>query len=144
MWLGMGTERATSRRLADVPRSVAYRSRFGLAIADRNCGNSIECHTVDTGATDALHGVTSALRNPRAAIHGRRCPLAFPGRGRRSATCAVDAGNLSDAAELVLDANAHELIAGWRATARIKADKRLYAQAMTPTEGDFGPVETLA
>jgi hypothetical protein len=51
--------------------------------------------------------------------------------------------SLSDAAELVIDANAREVIAGWRATARIKADRRLYAQAMTPTEGDFGPVETL-
>ena len=50
---------------------------------------------------------------------------------------------LSDAAELVIDTNAHEVIAGWRATARIKADKHLYAQAVTPTEGDFGPVEAL-
>ena len=50
---------------------------------------------------------------------------------------------LSDAAELVIDANAHEVIAGWRATARIKADRRLCTQAMTPTEGDFGRVETL-
>jgi hypothetical protein len=51
---------------------------------------------------------------------------------------------LSDAAELVLDGNAHEVIAGWRATARIKADKRLYADALAPTQGDFGPVEALA
>jgi hypothetical protein len=51
---------------------------------------------------------------------------------------------LSDAAELVIDANAHEVIAGWRATARIKADQRLYAQALAPTEGDFGPAEALA
>jgi len=51
---------------------------------------------------------------------------------------------LSDAAELVIDGNAHEVIAGWRATARIKADKRLYARALAPTEGDFGPVEALA
>jgi hypothetical protein len=50
---------------------------------------------------------------------------------------------LSDAAELVIDANAHEVIAGWRATARIKADKRGYAQALAHTEGDFGPVEAL-
>jgi len=51
---------------------------------------------------------------------------------------------LSDAAELGIDATAQEVIAGWRATARIKADKNLYAQAMAPTEGDFGPVEALA
>jgi hypothetical protein len=47
---------------------------------------------------------------------------------------------LSDAAELTIDQNAHEVIAGWRATARIKADKG-YAQALAPTEGDFGPAE---
>jgi hypothetical protein len=51
---------------------------------------------------------------------------------------------LSDAAELTIDGNAHEVIAGWRATARIKADKTMYAQAQAPTNGDFGSVEALA
>ncbi|HYK26962.1 MAG TPA: hypothetical protein VEV61_03260 [Streptosporangiaceae bacterium] len=51
----------------------------------------------------------------------------------------VDA--LSDAAELVIDSNAHEVVAGWRATARIKADIRQYQQALAATEGDFGPAE---
>lgn len=37
---------------------------------------------------------------------------------------------LSDAAELTIDANAHEVVAAWRATARIKADKSQYAQAL--------------
>jgi hypothetical protein len=37
-----------------------------------------------------------------------------------------------------------ELIAGWRATARIKADKMQYARALAPTEGDFGPAEVIA
>jgi len=44
------------------------------------------------------------------------------------------------AAELTIDGNAHEVIAGWRATARIKADKSIYAQALASTGGDFGPV----
>lgn len=48
---------------------------------------------------------------------------------------------LSDAADLSLDGNAREVIAGWRATARIKADKEDYARALAPTDGDFGPVE---
>lgn len=48
---------------------------------------------------------------------------------------------LSDAAELTIDRNAHEVIAGWRATARVKADKGEYARALAPTEGDFGPAE---
>jgi hypothetical protein len=47
---------------------------------------------------------------------------------------------LADAAELTIERNPHEVIAGWRATARIKADKG-YAQALAPTEGDFGPAE---
>src|SRR6266851_4291421 len=50
---------------------------------------------------------------------------------------------LSDAAELTIDRNAHEVIAGWRATARIKADPGQHEQALAPTEGDFGPVEAL-
>jgi hypothetical protein len=50
---------------------------------------------------------------------------------------------LSDAAELVIDGNAHEVVAGWRATARIKADKRQYSEALAATEGDYGPVECL-
>lgn len=51
---------------------------------------------------------------------------------------------LSDAAELAIDGNAHEAIAGWRATARIKADKSTYSQALAPTTGDFGAVEAIA
>ena len=50
---------------------------------------------------------------------------------------------LSDAAELAVERKAHEVIAGWRATARIKAGKGLYAAALVPTEGDFGRVEAL-
>ncbi len=48
---------------------------------------------------------------------------------------------LSDAAELDLDSRAEEVIVGWRATARIKADPAEYADARKPTSGDFGPVE---
>ena len=48
---------------------------------------------------------------------------------------------LTDAAELDVDANVNEVVAGWRATARIKADKSQYAQAMRETSGDLGPVE---
>jgi hypothetical protein len=51
---------------------------------------------------------------------------------------------LSDAAELTIDRNAHEVITGWRATARIKADKEHYARSLAPTEGDFGSAEVIA
>jgi hypothetical protein len=51
---------------------------------------------------------------------------------------------LSDAAELDVDANPHEVVAGWRATARIKADHSEYARALQETAGDFGPVEVEA
>ncbi|KAF4410969.1 hypothetical protein [Streptomyces lycii] len=47
---------------------------------------------------------------------------------------------LSDAAELDVDSNAQEVIAGWRATARIKADPEEYRRAKAPTEGDFGQI----
>jgi len=47
---------------------------------------------------------------------------------------------LADAAELTIERNPHEVIAGWRATARIKADKG-HARALAPTEGDVGPAE---
>lgn len=50
---------------------------------------------------------------------------------------------LSDAAELAIDGNAPEVVAGWRATARVKADPSLHAQALNPTVGDFGAVEVL-
>jgi len=48
---------------------------------------------------------------------------------------------LTDAAELDADANVNEVVAGWRATARIKADKSQYAQAIRETSGDPAPVE---
>ncbi|MFI6455563.1 hypothetical protein ACIBF6_28855, partial [Streptosporangium amethystogenes] len=51
---------------------------------------------------------------------------------------------LSDAAELDVDVTTQEVIAGWRATARIKADPAHYAQARKATSGDFGAVEVSA
>lgn len=50
---------------------------------------------------------------------------------------------LSDAAELAIESKAHAVIAGWRATARIKAEPEQYAQALAPTAGDFGQVKAL-
>ena len=47
---------------------------------------------------------------------------------------------LSDAAELATERTAHEVIADWRATARIKEEESLYPQALAATQGDFGPV----
>ncbi|MCA2186157.1 hypothetical protein [Nonomuraea cavernae] len=51
---------------------------------------------------------------------------------------------LSDAAELDVDATTQDVIAGWRATARIKADPAQYAEARKATSGDFGPVQVSA
>ncbi|MEV4002875.1 DUF6247 family protein [Actinomadura sp. NPDC049753] len=50
---------------------------------------------------------------------------------------------LSDAAELDLDTSLDEVVAGWRATARIKADPERHEEAVRPTGGDFGPVEVV-
>jgi hypothetical protein len=51
---------------------------------------------------------------------------------------------LSDAAESDVDATTQEVIAGWRATARIKADPARYAEVRKPTSGNFGPVQISA
>lgn len=48
---------------------------------------------------------------------------------------------LSDAAELDLDVYINEVVSGWRATARIKADPQQHEDAVRPTSGDFGPVD---
>ncbi|MFB4289059.1 hypothetical protein ACBI99_15560 [Nonomuraea sp. ATR24] len=53
-------------------------------------------------------------------------------------------GALSDEAEPDVDATSQEVIAGWRATARIKADPAHYAEARKGTSGDFGPVQVSA
>lgn len=50
-------------------------------------------------------------------------------------------GALSDAAELDSDSATQEVIAGWRATARIKADPQHYRQALDITISDFGQVD---
>jgi hypothetical protein len=62
----------------------------------------------------------------------------------RSAYAVELVAALSDAAELAVDGNAREVIAGWRATARIKADSSQYQQALAATDGDFGSAEALA
>lgn len=64
--------------------------------------------------------------------------------GERSGFARELVAALSDAAELTIDGNAREVIAGWRATARIKADSRQYQQALAATDGDFGSAEALA
>ena len=64
--------------------------------------------------------------------------------GERAGFAAELVAALSDAAELAVDGNAREVIAGWRATARIKADRPGYAAALEPTEGDFGPARVTA
>ncbi|MEV0162924.1 hypothetical protein [Nonomuraea fuscirosea] len=51
---------------------------------------------------------------------------------------------LSDTAELDVVATTREVIMGWRATARIKADPAHYAEARKPTSGDLGPVQLTA
>jgi glycine/D-amino acid oxidase-like deaminating enzyme len=50
---------------------------------------------------------------------------------------------LSDAVELENDLIAREVVAGWRATARIKADPEQYAAALSHTSGDLGRVEVI-
>ncbi|WP_236047222.1 prevent-host-death family protein [Streptacidiphilus fuscans] len=52
-------------------------------------------------------------------------------------------GAVRDAAELDVYGKVPGVVAGWRATARIKADPEEYAEALRPLDGtDFGPVTT--
>jgi len=51
---------------------------------------------------------------------------------------------LSGEAEPAIDGTAREVIAGWSATARIKADQSQHESALASTEGDFGPVAAIA
>lgn len=51
---------------------------------------------------------------------------------------------LADAADLGADLAVRETLAGWRATARIKADPTAYREAKEPTRGDYGPVDVVA
>jgi len=138
------------------PRAVAERARrlgrlrvthrdsadFYLSSADRedereeNLATASRLFAALSRNAEAARAVTSAIAE------------VFPwsrhlSAGERAEFTAELTGALSDAAELGIDATAREAIAGWRATARIKADKRLYAQAVTATEGDFGPVEAI-
>ena len=50
---------------------------------------------------------------------------------------------LSDAVELDADLALEETVAGWRATARIKADPAGCRAAQAPTSGDCGPVDVV-
>ncbi|WP_068921932.1 hypothetical protein [Planobispora rosea] len=75
---------------------------------------------------------------------GRSVPPRGAVRARRSVHRLSEVEALSDAAELEVDTTAQEVIAGWRATVRIKADPVRYAQARKATSGDFGPVEVTA
>ncbi|MGR6916243.1 hypothetical protein ACU635_18550 [[Actinomadura] parvosata] len=51
---------------------------------------------------------------------------------------------LSGPAELDGEVAAQEIVAGWRATARIKADPSEHARAREATGGDFGEVRVSA
>jgi hypothetical protein len=92
--------------------------------------------------------IFSALSRSKSGVQAVEAALeeVFPWARHLSASERLDfadelVAGLSDAAELTIDGNAREVIAGWRATARIKADKSQRTLALTPTAGDFGPVE---
>lgn len=136
------------------PRAVAERARrlgrlkvthrdaddFYLTVANReeardeNMTTAARMFAALSRTESGTHAVTSALEE------------VFPwsrhlSQSERSEFAVDLISALSDAAELIVDSKAHEAIASWRATARIKADKRQNRVALTPTEGDFGPVE---
>ena len=139
------------------PRAVAERaSRLGrLRVTHRDAPDFylIAAETEeerDENLTTASRMFT-ALSRSDAGSHAVEVAIAevFPwtrplSAAERPAFAAELVAALSDAAELSIDGNAREVIAAWRATARIKADHSQYAQARAQTEGDFGPVQALA
>jgi hypothetical protein len=148
------TDAVTFSDLSRSPRAVAERARrlgrlrvthrdatdFYLTAADREEERDENLLTASRLFAALSHNQTGAAAVAAAVAE------VFPwarhlSPAERSDFAAELVAALSDAAELAIDHNAHEVIAGWRATARIKADKDLYAGALAPTEGDFGPVE---
>jgi hypothetical protein len=138
------------------PRAVAERARrlgrlrvthrdaddFYLTAADREeerDENLLTASRMFAALSRSLHGV-QAVAEAVAEVFPWVRHLSAAERAEFAAEL-IEA--LSDAAELGIDLTAREVIAGWRATARIKADKDLYAQAISPTEGDYGPAEVI-
>lgn len=139
------------------PRAVAERARrlgrllvthrdaedFYLTAADReeerdeNLLTASRMFTALSRSTAGVQAVAAAVAEVFPWVRHLSAP-------ERAEFAAESTAALSDAAELGVNATAREVIAGWRATARIKAHKNLYAQALAPTEGDFGPVAALA
>ena len=147
----------TFSALSRNPRAVAERARrlgrlrvthrdaddFYLTAADREEERDENLLTASRvfAALSRTSAGTRAVAEAVAEVFPWVRHLSAPERSRFAAELTAA---LSDAAELGIDATAREVIAGWRATARIKADKGLYAQALAPTQGDFGPVEAIA
>ncbi len=139
------------------PRAVAERTRrLGRLRITHRDGPDFYLTAADTEDDRDENLLTAsrmfiALSRSDAGTHAVEAAVAevFPwirhlSPGERTAFAAELIAALSDAAELAIDGNAREVVAGWRATARIKADASQYQQAVTASEGDFGTVEALA
>jgi hypothetical protein len=129
----LGRLRVTHRDSDDFYLTAAVREEE----RDENLATAARMFAALSRSTEGTRAITTAVAE--VFPWSRHLSLA-----ERTEFAAELTGALSDAADLGVDAIAREVIAGWRATARIKADKRLYTQALTATEGDFGPVGALA
>ncbi|MBL1068566.1 DUF6247 family protein [Streptomyces sp. 7-21] len=148
-----GTETVTFSDLSRSPRLVAERAArlgrvrvthrdsddFYLTAAEREEQREANLSTSAAVFLALLRqddGLTSMLRAMREVFPWIRH---LPDSDVRAFTTEL-AEALSDASELNWDGHAQEVIASWRATARIKADPMQYREALEPTEGDFGRV----
>jgi hypothetical protein len=153
----MSAEAADAVTFSDLsrnPRAVAERARrlgrlrithrdapdFYLTAADREEDRDENLATASRMFTALARSESGArvMESALAEVFPWALHLSAPERTEFTADLVTA---LSDAAELTVDGNTHDVIAGWRATARIKADKRQYARALVPTEGDFGSAE---
>ena len=138
------------------PRAVAERARrlgrlrvthrdsedFYLTAADREEERDENLLTASR-VFAALSGTADGARMIAAAVAQVFPWVRHLTEAERADFAAELTGALSDAADLGIDATVREVVAGWRATARIKADPDLHARALAPTEGDFGPAAAL-
>ncbi|REE96775.1 hypothetical protein [Thermomonospora umbrina] len=147
------TEAVTFSDLSRNPKSVAERAaRLGLLRVTHRDGPDLYLTAADreeqrdASLTTASRIFLALMKHdPSARALLLAMPDVFPWV-RHLSTEEVRAftvelvGALSNAAELDLDTNAQEVITGWRATARIKADRTEHEKALRPTTGDFGEV----
>jgi DNA-binding transcriptional regulator YhcF (GntR family) len=123
--------------------TIMARSNLTITIREQALENRYENLITASHILIAIASTPAGMRAMAAALKDVFPWVSHLSTGECSEFAAELIAALSDSAELAIDGNAPEVIAGWRATARVKADPSLHAQALNLTGGDHGPVEVL-